>query len=158
MKHNIVETIMGAVVLVIAALFVIFAYRTSGFIEHDSVAYSAEFDRVDGLVIGSDVKVSGITVGKVKDVAVDPKSYLAKVTFSVDPAIQLPVDTSAEIASEGLLGGKFLALVPGGAETYLKEGGMVTHTQSSVNLESLIGQLIFSNKNDSQSESAGSHK
>lgn len=148
MKHNIIETIMGAVVLIISGFFIIFAYRTSGFENNNKVEYYARFDRIDGLVIGSDVRVSGIKVGSVKDVAVDSQTYLAKVTFTVDPMIHLPKDTSAEIASEGLLGGKFLALVPGGEDVYLKPREEIKHTQSAVSLESLIGQLIFSNKKE----------
>lgn len=158
MKHNAVETIMGAVVLVIAALFIIFAYRTSGFDNDDNVEYNASFDRIDGLVVGSDVRVSGIKVGNVKDVVVDPKTYLAKVIFTVDPQIKLPQDSSAEIASEGLLGGKFIAIVPGGAPSFVQPGGAITHTQSSVNLESLIGQLIFSSKKESESSNTETSK
>jgi phospholipid/cholesterol/gamma-HCH transport system substrate-binding protein len=99
MKHNAIETIMGAVVLVIAAFFIIFAYRTSGFDDDHKIAYSANFDRIDGLVVGSDVRISGIKVGTVKGTLVDPKTYLAKVVFTVDPDIKLPKDSSAEIDS-----------------------------------------------------------
>lgn len=150
MKHNAIETIMGGVVLAIAAFFIIFAYRTSGFETDNSVQYSAHFDRIDGLVIGSDVRISGIKVGTVKEAIVDPETYLAKVVFSVDPQIKLPNDSSAEIASEGLLGGKFIAIVPGGDPSFIKHGGRINHTQSSVNLESLIGQLIFSSKKEGE--------
>jgi phospholipid/cholesterol/gamma-HCH transport system substrate-binding protein len=150
MKHNAIETIMGAVVLVIAAFFIILAYKTSGFENDNNIAYSAHFDRIDGLVIGSDVRISGIKVGTVKEAIVDPTTYLAKVIFTVDPKIQLPKDSSAEIVSDGLLGGKFIALVPGGDTALVEPGGRITHTQSSVSLESLIGQFIFSSKKEGE--------
>jgi phospholipid/cholesterol/gamma-HCH transport system substrate-binding protein len=158
MKHNVIETIMGAVVLTTAAFFIIFAYRTSGFEDNDNVKYSAHFDRIDGLVIGSDVRISGIKVGAVKSTVVDPKTYLAQVIFTVDPQIKLPKDTSAEIASEGLLGGKFIAIVPGGETVYLQPGGVISYTQSSVNLESLIGQLIFSSKKEGETNTSEAKK
>jgi phospholipid/cholesterol/gamma-HCH transport system substrate-binding protein len=150
MKHNAIETIMGAVVLVIAGFFIVFAYRTSGFDDDHKVAYYANFDRIDGLVVGADVRISGIKVGIIKTTEVDPKTYLAKVVFTVDPQIKLPKDSSAEIASEGLLGGKFIAIVPGGDTAFIQPGGIINYTQSSVNLESLIGQLIFSSKKEGE--------
>lgn len=145
MKNNIIETIMGSVVLLVASFFLVFAYKTSGFEKGDANLYNATFDRIDGLVIGSEVRMSGVKVGIVRDLSIEEKTYLAKVNFTVDKSIKLPQDTSAEISSNGLLGGKYLALVPGGADEDLRPGATITHTQSAVNLEALIGQVIFSN-------------
>ncbi len=146
MKNNTVETLMGAVVLVVAALFFMYAYHNSGSEKIDSFEYHATFDRVDGLVKGSDVRMSGVKVGTITALDIEKETYLAKISFTIDKGIKLPKDSSAEVVSDGLLGGKYLALVPGGDENYLAEGSTIIHTQSSVNLESLIGQLIFSNK------------
>lgn len=146
MKHNAIETIMGGVVLLVASFFIIFAYKTSGFDQGDSFEYHAKFDRIDGLVVGTEVRVSGVKVGVVKQVMVDPETYLAKVTFTASQNVKLPKDTSAEITSDGLLGNKYLALVPGGEEVFLKQGDEITYTQSAISLENMIGQLVFSNK------------
>lgn len=152
MKSNIIESILGAVVLAIGLSVLIFAYST-GKSTTPRAGYSivAKFDRADGVLVGSDVRMSGIKVGSVTGARLDPISYMAEVTMTIERDVKLPTDTSAEIASEGLLGGKYLALVPGGADDMLKPGDEITHTQSSVNLESLIGQMIFSKSNDTNS-------
>ena len=103
----------------------------------------ARFDKVDGLERGSDVRISGIKVGTVLDQTLDPETYRAEVRFSLREDLQLPADTSAAVVSNGLLGGKYLALVPGGDIEMLQPGGEVTLTQSAVNLEDLIGHMIF---------------
>jgi phospholipid/cholesterol/gamma-HCH transport system substrate-binding protein len=146
MKNNLIETLMGAIVLIVAGLFFGFAYKTSGAEKTDSYSYQARFNRIDGLFTGADVRMGGVKVGVIKAAAILPESYLVSVSFTVDKTIKLPTDSSAEIASDGLLGGKYLSIVPGGADDFLAEGGQIMHTQSAVNLESLIGQLIFSNK------------
>lgn len=148
MKNNTVETLMGAVVLFVAGFFFIFAYQNSGSKVIDSAVYSAAFDRVDGIVVGSDVRMSGVKVGTISTLIIDPQTYLAKISFTIDKTLKLPKDSSAEVVSDGLLGGKYLAIVPGGDEAFLAEGSTIIHTQSSVNLESLIGQLIFSQKSN----------
>lgn len=146
MRHNVIETIMGGVVLLVAGFFLVFAYNNSGYKEDNGQEFNAHFDRVDGLQVGSDVRLSGVKVGSVHKMTVDPKTFLAKVVLSVQDAIKLPTDSSAEIVTDGLLGGKYIALVPGGEEEVLAPGDEITHTQASVSLEAMIGQLIFSQK------------
>ncbi|EKE08872.1 MAG: Acetyl-CoA carboxylase subunit A [uncultured bacterium] len=92
---------------------------------------------------GSDVRLSGVKVGTIKDLHLDPESYLAVVYLTLEPQVVLPKDSSAEIVSEGLLGGKYLALVPGGDEETIGPGGEIVYTQSAVSLEALIGKFIF---------------
>lgn len=144
MRGNVVEALLGAVVLVVAAGFLVFAYSST---EVGSVAgyeVSAKFDRVDGLAVGSDVRLGGIKVGTIVGQTLEADTYLAIVRMSIDPAIRLPTDSSAEIVSDGLLGGRYLSLVPGGAEEMLATGDEIRFTQSPVSLESLIGRMIFS--------------
>ncbi len=148
MKNNTIETLMGAVVLVVAGLFFVYAYQASGSEKTDTLEYHATFDRVDGIIKGSDVRMSGVKIGTISALDIEKETYLAIISFKIDKDIKLPKDTSAEVVSDGLLGGKYLALVPGGDENYLAENDTIIHTQSSVNLESLIGQLIFSNKSE----------
>ena len=144
MRGNVIETVMGAVVLVVAALFLFFAYSTSQLRAVPGYQVTADFERIDGIRDGGDVRISGIKVGSVLSERLDPKTFIATVRMSIDPAIALPDDTVAEIVSSGLLGDKYLALVPGGAEETIPPGGRIKYTQSSVSLENLIGQMIFS--------------
>ncbi len=146
MRRNVIETVLGGVVLLVAALFLVFAYSNASLRTVSGYELIAKFDRVDGLNQGSDVKVSGIKVGTITGQDIDPQSYLAVVRFTVDPRIKLPVDSAAEVVSEGLLGSKYLSLVPGADAKTLQPGQEVRFTQSPINLESLIGQLIFSGK------------
>src|SRR5713226_8220930 len=144
MRGNVIETVMGAVVLVVAALFLLFAYKTSQLRALTGYPLTAEFEKVDGIRQGSDVRISGIKIGSIVAEELDPKTFLATVRMSIDPAITLPDDTVAEIVSAGLLGDKYLSLVPGGSDKVIAPGGKIKYTQSSVSLEHMIGQMIFS--------------
>jgi len=144
MTGNVIETVMGGVVLVVAALFLFFAYSTSQVRAVQGYQLTAQFDRVDGIRDGSDVRIAGVRVGSIVSETLDPKTFLADVRLSIDPAYKLPDDTVAEIVSAGLLGDRYMALVPGGSEQTIAPGGRIKFTQSPVSLENLIGQMIFS--------------
>jgi phospholipid/cholesterol/gamma-HCH transport system substrate-binding protein len=146
MNGNLVETLIGAVVLLVAGFFLAFAYTTGGVGGSRMNGYElqARFNRADGLVNGGDVRLSGIKIGTITKQALDPKTFDAIVTFSVDSRYQLPDDSAVKIASEGLLGGNFISVEPGGSDAVLKPGAEVKFTQGSVNLMDLIGQAIFS--------------
>jgi phospholipid/cholesterol/gamma-HCH transport system substrate-binding protein len=122
-----------------------FAYSTSQLRAVQGYEVTADFERIDGIREGGDVRISGIKIGSVIAEKLDPKTFLATLRMSIDPTIKLPDDTVAEIVSAGLLGDKYLSLVPGGSDTLLPPGGRIKYTQSSVTLENLIGQMIFSN-------------
>jgi phospholipid/cholesterol/gamma-HCH transport system substrate-binding protein len=143
MNRNAVETVMGAVVLVVAAVFLFFAYTTTQVHAVGGYTLTAQFDKVDGLRDGGDVKISGIKVGSIISQTLDPKTFFATLTISMDPTIKLPVDSVATIASSGLLGDKFLSIEPGNEDQTIPPGGRITHTQSGMSLESLIGQMIY---------------
>ncbi|TNE60198.1 MAG: outer membrane lipid asymmetry maintenance protein MlaD [Alphaproteobacteria bacterium] len=144
MGSNIVETLVGTLVLVVAGFFLTYAYQTAD-MNSTAGGYKviAQFDRVDGLVVGADVRMSGIKIGTVSDQALDQQTYYATVTMIIDQTIQLPDDTSAKITSEGLLGGSYISLEPGGSMDMLGEGGEITMTQGSIDLMGLIGKAIF---------------
>lgn len=148
MKNSVLETVIGAVVIAIAIAFFVYAYRT-GDLGKGSGGYpiKAQFERVDGISRGSDVRMSGIKIGSVTALRLDPKSFEAVITMQIDRAIKLPEDSTAKVTSEGLLGGKFVSLEPGGSETILDEGGLITNTQSALDIFSLIGQAIFGKDN-----------
>jgi phospholipid/cholesterol/gamma-HCH transport system substrate-binding protein len=143
MGKNLVETLMGAVVLVVAGMFLMFAYSTADIRPVRGYPLTAKFERIDGVRLGTDVKLSGIKVGSVVGQSLDAESYRAVLTITVDSAIKLPVDTVAQIASEGLLGGTFVQLVPGAEDRMLAAGGEIKYTQPPVNLTQLLGKFIF---------------
>ena len=145
MAHrNLAETVTGAVVLVVAVGFLGYAVANSGRTPVSGYDLHARFDRIDGLSVGADVRVAGVKVGSVVSATVDPKTYQAEVAFTVQSAVKLPRDSSAEVTSDGLLGSKYISLVPGGDDKLIPVGGTVTITQSAVNVEELLGKFIFS--------------
>ena len=159
MKQNLMETAVGALVIAIALGFFVFMYSTTG-VGKGSGGYhlTAKFKNVEGINVGSDVRMSGIKIGSVTAQSLDNQSYDAILTFAIDPVIKLPDDSTAKITSEGLLGGKYVSLVPGGSDKLLADGGRITETQGSVSLESLLGKFIFSvtQMNGSQNQGTGS--
>jgi phospholipid/cholesterol/gamma-HCH transport system substrate-binding protein len=144
MSRNLIETVLGAVVLLVAALFLFFAYTTSQVRAVAGYPLTAQFNSVDGIHDGSDVRIAGVKVGSVTSEALDPKTFMVTVHMSIAPRYKLPDDTVAEIVSSSLLGDKFMSLVPGGSDKNIPPGGRIKYTQSSVSLENLIGQMIYS--------------
>lgn len=152
MGRNLVETLMGAVVLGVAIVFLVFAYSRGGLATVDGYALIGKFDRIDGLTEGSDVRMSGIKIGTVTKQTLDPKTYLAVLTLNVRPEVKLPSDSSARIASDGLLGEKYLSITPGGEDVMLPAGGEIQHTQGSVDIVSLVGRMLFSQTGKKESK------
>lgn len=158
MSGSVVETIIGAVVIAVAGFFLTYAYTSTGSRSLAGYPLVAKFDRVDGLTIGGDVRMSGIKIGTVTAQSLDPESYRAVVNFTVDSDIKIPDDSAAKIASLGLLGGNYLALEPGGSDNMLKPGDEVRYTQGAVSLLDLIGQAIFSSTSGGSGGSGGGEK
>lgn len=156
MNRNPIETIMGAVVLVVAGLFLAFAYSTADLRTVEGYQLSATFSKVGGLDTGSDVRISGIKVGTVVGQSLDPQTYRAVVRMSIRPDVQLPTDTRASVASDGLLGGKFMKLEPGGASDRLDDGGEITNVANYQSIEDLVGEIIFLATQDTGQGSQGS--
>ncbi len=143
MRRNFLETIIGTAVLGVAVLFAIFIYRTVELDGRHGYPIGAVFGKVGGLNIGSDVRINGIKVGTVTDRSLDPKTYEAVVTMSLDESVRLPVDTVAAVASEGPLGGKYIQLEPGKTTEMIADGGMIRETRSYRSLEDQVGEIIF---------------
>ncbi len=144
MRRSPVETLIGSLVIAVAVLFFVFAYKTAQVETVEGYTVSASFDRIDGIYPGSDVRLSGIKIGTVVEHHIDPENYLAVVRMSIDSKIKLPADSSLSITADGLLGNRYLAMSPGGAEETLPDGGQIEITQGAIDLTSLLGQLIFS--------------
>lgn len=143
MGKNAIETIMGTVVLLVAGLFLAFAYSNADLRPVQGYHVNANFASIGGLEMGSDVRINGIKVGTVVGQRLDNKTFDAVVVMTVDPAIHLPTDTVASIASEGLMGGKYVRLDPGKSSQVLADGGFIAHTRDYKSLEELVGEVIF---------------
>ncbi|HEX2527789.1 MAG TPA: outer membrane lipid asymmetry maintenance protein MlaD [Geminicoccus sp.] len=155
MARSIVETVLGALVLLVACGFLVWAYGRSNLGSPNGYELIARFDRADGIEVGADARISGVKIGTVTAKTLDPQTFRAEVRFSVQNDIKLPSDSSASVASASLIGGKYLSIVPGGDEKELGPGGVITLTQSSISIEDLIGRYIFSQGGSAQGGSGG---
>ncbi len=152
MKNDVLETTLGAVVILIAVSFFGYTYVRTDSGPSSGYELTARFSRVDGIAPGSDVRMSGIKVGAVSSQYLDPTTYMAVVNLVIRDDVELPDDSSVKITSEGLLGGNYLNLEPGGSDDMLADGDEILFTQGSIDLMSLIGQAIFAVGNDSDEE------
>lgn len=119
-----------------------------------SYALKARFDNIGGLKPRAPVRAAGVTVGRVKSIVLDGKTFQGVVTFEVEAGYQFPKDTAAKILTSGLLGDQYIGLEPGGDDKNLVAGDTVAQTQSAVVLESLIGQFLTGKAGDAGSPSA----
>jgi phospholipid/cholesterol/gamma-HCH transport system substrate-binding protein len=118
---------------------------------------TAKFDNIGDLKVGSPVSMAGVEIGRVVKIDFDTQDYKAVVKMSINAKYnQLPTDSDASIYTQGLLGGKFIGLTAGGAETYLKDGSTIDFTQSAFVLENLIGQFLANSAKSSSSSSSSS--
>lgn len=148
MNNTTVETLIGAAVIAIAVAFFGYAYASSGAGEGaGGYRLIAEFDNVEGVNRGTDVRLAGIKIGTVSDQSLNFENYQAVVTMTIDPKVQLSEDSTAKVTSEGLLGGKFIALEPGGSDAKLKNGDRMSYTQGAIDMWSLISKAMFDKEN-----------
>jgi phospholipid/cholesterol/gamma-HCH transport system substrate-binding protein len=119
-----------------------FAYANTNAANLSGYDVSAKFQRVDGLNVGTDVRLSGIKVGTVSALMLDPKTYQATVHLSIKNDVKLPEDSSIMVTSTGLLGNSYLSISPGGSDDMIAPGGSIQNTQGSVDLMSLIGRFV----------------
>ena len=160
MGRNAIETVLGAVVLFVAGLFMIFAYNSADLRKIEGYEISARFPMVDGLKEGTDVRINGVKVGSIGKMQLltepGPGQFLVDVRMTLLPTIKIPSDTIAMVASESLLGGKYLALEMGvDEETVPTDGtGKLTRTQAPLRLDDLIGQMIYGNNKKADAPAA----
>lgn len=151
------ETIVGALVIAVAAAFLAYAYGVSGKgVGRDHYQIGAVFGRVDGVTVGSEVRIAGVKVGSVAANSLDAMTYEANVELAIDRGVAIPQDSVAKVVSDGILGGAHIAIEPGAAEEMLVEGEKLTITQGSVDLLSLAVQAFTSGggKGDDSDKSA----
>ncbi|MEQ9520239.1 MAG: outer membrane lipid asymmetry maintenance protein MlaD [Parvibaculum sp.] len=144
MDNSFVETLVGTIVVAIAGTFLAYGYSITDAGRVEGIEVKAEFDRIDGLASGSDVRMSGIKIGTVTAQYLNTSNYFAVVKMNLSDEIKLPVDSSAKITSEGLLGGNYVSITPGGSDEMLENGSEIQFTQGSVDLIGLVGQAVFS--------------
>ncbi len=143
MKRNPIETVLGAVVLVVAGMFLALAYSSAQVATTQGYEVKASFLKVGGLQVGSDVRISGINVGTVAQQSLNPDTFEAEVTMVIDESVTLPEDSIAAIVGDGLLGGKYVDLRPGQSQTAIKDGDILQNSQDFQSLEDLVGEIIF---------------
>ena len=141
MKTNVLEVVIGAVVLVVAAFFLYFAYITSGEKIKEGYTLVARFEDVTGLTEGADVKINGIKVGIVKKLGLD-EDYSARAELTIKKEYQIPEDSSLSISTDGIMGNKFIAISTGYSDKYLEPNAEVEDTKSSLNLEKIFDKVV----------------
>ena len=145
MKHTTIELYMGIFVLlgIAAVAYLTMKLGTGSVVGGDTYLVEARFADAGGLYGGSSVHMAGVTVGRVERVRLDPADFSAIATLRIQSALRLPTDSMAAIKTSGLIGDKFVSLSPGADEACLQPGTRITMTESSVDLESLIGKMAF---------------
>ena len=145
MKHSKLELMTGLFVLLglAAVAYLTIKLGTGSLIRGNTYAVESRFANAGGIHPGCSVLLSGVTVGRVEDVRMDPSDYSAIVTLRLTSLLKLPSDSMASVKTSGLIGDKYIALSPGADESSLKPGDRITLTESAVDLESLIGKMAF---------------
>jgi phospholipid/cholesterol/gamma-HCH transport system substrate-binding protein len=143
MHNSTVETLIGAVVVLVAAAFLFFAYTTTGSGSVSGYEIVARFSSADGIGSGTDIRLHGIKIGTVTDLTLDPRTYMAVAHLSIRNGIEIPDDSAVKITSSGLLGSSYVAIQPGGSAKMIKPGGELVNTEGSVDLMGLIGRAVM---------------
>lgn len=144
MGKNLVETVMGGVVLLVAAGFLFIALQTAQVKSVEGYTVEAAFLKIGGLQQGSDVRMNGIKIGTVSESKLDTETYDAVVSMTIRPDLKLPADTVASVVSGGLIGGKYVRLEPGAdRENFIEPGGRLEKTKDFKSLEDQVGEIIF---------------
>ena len=145
MAENRTEIFVGTVVLTVALGFLFYTAQATGFANgpgSSAANYSASFRAADGIAVGSEVRLAGVKLGTVTDLALNPVTFRADATVAVPANLEIHDDSSLIISSEGLLGGNFVEIVPGGSPFNLEPGGEFLDTQGSVSLVSLLMRFV----------------
>ena len=145
MRRDLVETLIGGVVLLLVVLGIVIGFASSGVSTVEGYSIKAEFDDVSGVSVGTEVRLAGVKVGTVTDKALAEGGRLAILTLSIDRAAVVPADSKVRILPEGLLGGSYIAIEPGGAVEDLADGAAIAfdRTQGAINVIDLLGRLVI---------------
>ncbi len=145
MKQGFFETIVGFLVIILSITFVAYMYLFNNDKKSDNgYIVKANFQNVEGIIKGSDIMIAGIKIGVVDDLKLNYNDYSVTSYLRIVNYIKIPQDSSAAIVSSGFLGNKYISITPGIDESMMEEGGQFQHTQSSINLEGLVGKFMYS--------------
>ena len=142
-SRNIAETLVGALVLGIAVIFAVFLWRFSDVgLGAGQYTVNAKFRSAEGITVGTDVRLAGVKIGSVSNLSLDPKTFQAMARLSIKPEYQMPEDSAAIISSEGLLGGNFVEILPGGSYELMADGSEFSETQGAISFISLLMKFV----------------
>lgn len=149
-RAGVFETVVGLIVILVAGFFFAYAYGLAGnSIGTGQYRVDAVFGRIDGIAIGSEVRIAGVKVGEVKEQSLNSETYEADVSFIIEEGVLIPEDSIAKIVSDGLLGGAYVVIEPGASEEMLRDGDKIVITQGSVDLLGLAVQAFTNPQNNS---------
>ena len=146
MKENILEIVVGCIVIIIAITFVFFTISSTG-IKKKGWYINAEFGNIGGLKVGDDVVIAGIKVGEVLSNKLDSQTFIAIVKLNLEKNISIPDDSIAKISSASLLGGQYVEIIPGASNIMFNEEQTIYNTRDPVSISDLLGQAVFSASN-----------
>ncbi|MEX0337779.1 MAG: outer membrane lipid asymmetry maintenance protein MlaD [Arenibacterium sp.] len=148
-SHNTTEILVGGAVLAAAIAFGVYATQSTGFGgSSGDYELTASFRSLEGIAVGSDVRLAGVKIGTVTSVDLNPETYRADTGISVLNGIEIPDDSAIVISSEGLLGGNFVEIMPGGSPFYFSPGDEIEDTQGAVSLISLLVRFVAGGDED----------
>jgi phospholipid/cholesterol/gamma-HCH transport system substrate-binding protein len=143
MKSNPIETVIGALVVVAAAVFLYFASNVVGVSgPRDTYTVSASFRSAEGISLGTDVRMAGVKIGTVTGMELSPTTFRAEIVVEIQKKIEIPDDSAIAVTSEGLLGGNFIEIIPGASEFPVEDGGEIEDTQGSISFISLLMKFV----------------
>ncbi len=146
MKGQVLETIIGTFVLIMAGWFIFHVVTKSEdiFPKENETTYHASFFDISGINIGSQIRLAGVNIGRVVGISLDTEEYSADIVIAIDNDIRIPEDSEIIITSEGLLGGNFISITPGGSEEFLRPNDKFIYTQGALNLNNLLQKFAGS--------------
>ncbi|PVA07061.1 outer membrane lipid asymmetry maintenance protein MlaD [Thalassorhabdomicrobium marinisediminis] len=143
MRENKTEVAVGAIVLAAAAGFLWFILSaTGGSRGTGDLTLHANFRSAEGVTVGTDIRLAGVSIGTVSALSLNPETYRAEAAFAIDDGIGIPDDSAAVVASEGLLGGTYVEIVPGGSFEMFADGALIEDTQGAVGLIQLLMKFV----------------
>lgn len=142
MKHNWVEVIAGAVVLLVAIIFLGIIFQSSGRSSSATYPLIAEFPSAQGISVGTDVRMSGVAIGYVDDMRINTENYMAQLTLNIESDYPIPADSEVKVSSDGLLGGAYVEIIPGADIAALEEGENFLYSSGAVSLITLFSTLL----------------
>ncbi|MDR1499155.1 MAG: outer membrane lipid asymmetry maintenance protein MlaD [Rickettsiales bacterium] len=142
-KKSYFEVVVGGVVVLLSVIFVSFAMKlTNKKINREFYSLYASFDNIEGISVGTKVKIGGIEIGSVEELSID-NNYKIVITLKIKKGVDIPADSNIKISTSGLIGGKYLRVEAGGDDSFLKNGDSFEFTESTMDLEDMITKFML---------------